>query len=227
LSGEQTFRISQAFPADKEVARYVVVLGWIYNDWRRTMDAMLAAVDQPDGMGIKLLRFRQVVGYSHEATLFLEDARERYPKIDEFVLGLGADVLREYDRIFDTLRPVKKWVREQRNATFHYPRVKPWRKGETPDFEGRFANALAAAADAGDVSSATLATTYGGVRFDFADAVLAHRLGIKLPEQEDQFKALIDALIDSQNAVKVFVAAAVSTYLESLPPGIVERTEDD
>jgi hypothetical protein len=54
-----TFRIGDAFPVDDPVARFVGVLAVIYNDWRRTMESMVESVDQPDGMGVRLLRFRQ------------------------------------------------------------------------------------------------------------------------------------------------------------------------
>ena len=59
----------------------------IYNDWHRTMDPMVESVesDHPEGMGLRLLHFRQLVGYSHEATSFLTDARKHYPDIDRFV----------------------------------------------------------------------------------------------------------------------------------------------
>ena len=190
----------------------------IYNDWLRTMEPMVDSLKQPDGEGIRMLRFRQSVGYSHEATTFLKGARKRYPKIDAFVSGLDPAVRDHYDRIFVALRPVKKWVQHQRNATFHYPSVVKRKGQDISDFDGRFAEALAAAAD--DVSSATPAKTYRGVRFDFADAVLVHRLGFKLPEQEDDLKALMHALTDAHDALKVFVVAAISTYLGSVPPGV-------
>jgi hypothetical protein len=76
------FRIGDTFPATEPVARFVAVLATIYNDWRRTMDQMVASVDDPDGMGVRLLHFRQLVGYSHEATKFLTRSRRRYPEID-------------------------------------------------------------------------------------------------------------------------------------------------
>jgi hypothetical protein len=87
------FRIGDAFPADEPVARYVVVLAAIYNDWRRTAEAMNGAGSGAEGMGVRLLHFRQIVGYSHEATAFLRGARKRYPEIDAFVSGLDAEVL--------------------------------------------------------------------------------------------------------------------------------------
>jgi hypothetical protein len=207
---ERGFRIGDDFPADDPVARYVTVLAMIYNDWRRTAEAMGGAGSGAEGMGVRLLHFRQVVGYSHEATTFMKGARKRYPKIDAFVSGLDVEVLEHYDRMFVALRPVREWVRRQRNAAFHYPSVIPW-KGQAPDFDTRFADALAAAAD--EASSARLGNSYREVRFEFADAVAVHRLGFKLPEQEDDLKALMRALADAHDALKVFVVAAVSSYL--------------
>ncbi len=37
---EYEFVIGDAFPATDPVARYVVTVGIIYNDWRRTMNEM-------------------------------------------------------------------------------------------------------------------------------------------------------------------------------------------
>ena len=92
-AGQREFRIGEACPSDDAVARYVVVLAAIYNDWRRTVEAMNAAGSGAEGMGVRLLHFRQIVGYSHEATAFLRGARKRYPEIDAFVSGLDAEVL--------------------------------------------------------------------------------------------------------------------------------------
>jgi hypothetical protein len=47
----------------------------------------------------------------------------------------------------------------------------------------------AAAAD--DTSSATLGDAYGEIRFEFADAIVVHLLGFKLPEQEDELRDLV------------------------------------
>jgi hypothetical protein len=70
---------------------------------------MAASVeDRNDGMGIRLLHVRQLVGYSHEAAGFLAGSRARYPEIDSFVQSLGREALREYDRMFTALAPVEE-----------------------------------------------------------------------------------------------------------------------
>jgi hypothetical protein len=217
-SWEYTFRIGDAIPATDPVARFVAVLAMIYNDWRRTMASMAVAGRDPDRMGIRLLRFRQLVGYSHEATKFLKDSRERYPDtVDKFVRRLNEEALNEYDKVFTALAPVEQWARRQRNVTFHYPVMVPKKveAGRDP-----FANALAAAAADKDTSSATFGPRYRDVRFDFADAIAVHLLGFKLPEQEDEFSELVQALREAHLALGHFVLAVVSTYLGWLPPGV-------
>lgn len=211
-----TFRIGYAFPAADPVARFVAVLAMIYNDWRRTMDAMVASVDQPDGMGVRLLHFRQLVSYSHEATDFLTGSRKRCEEIDRFIASLNQEALDHLDKMFSALIPVEDWIRRQRHSTFHYPSMVPAKYEADKDL---FAKALAAAAD--ETSSATLGDTYGKVRFEFADAVVVHLLGFKLPKQEAEFRTLVQALSDARYALGVFVVAAVSTYLASLPSDIL------
>lgn len=211
-----TFRIGDAFPAADPVARFVAVLAMIYNDWRRTMDAMVASVDQPDGMGVRLLHFRQLVSYSHEATDFLTGSRKRYEEIDRFIASLNQEALDHLDKMFSALIPVEDWIRRQRHSTFHYPSMVPAKYEADKDL---FAKALAAAAD--ETSSATLGDTYGKVRFEFVDAVVVHLLGFKLPKQEAEFRTLVQALSDARYALGVFVVAAVSTYLASLPSDIL------
>jgi hypothetical protein len=192
----------------------------IYNDWRRTMDSMAAAEGSADGMGIRLLRFRQAMGYSHEATEFLKSARKKYPtEIDRFMQSLAQDTRDEYDKVFTALAPVKRRARRHRNVTFHYPKMAPPEKIEAG--KDLFAKALAAAAK--DTSSATLGPKYRDLRFDFADAIVVHLLGFKFPEQEGEFRKLVVALREAQLALGQFVLGAVSTYLGWRPPGGTSR----
>jgi hypothetical protein len=216
-SWEHTFPIGDALPPADPVARFVAVLAMIYNDWRRTMDSMAAAEDGLEGTGVRLLRFRQIVGYSHEATKFMKGSRRRYrDTVDQFVRGLPQEALDDYARVFSRLAPVESWLKQHRNVTFHYPVMLAPEKVE----EGRdpFANALTAAAEKHETSSATFGPKYRDVRFDFADAVAVHLLGFELPEQEDEFKALVVALREANVALGNFVLAAVATRLGWSPP---------
>lgn len=81
-----------------------------------------------------------------------------------------------------------------------------------------FANALGASAAAEDTSSATFGPRYKDVRFDFADAIVVHLLGFKLPEQEDEFSELVQSLREAHLALGHFILGAVLTYLGWHPP---------
>ena len=132
--------------------------------------------------------------------------------------NLNAEALRDYDRVFAELAPVEAWATGQRNVTFHYPELVPAKYDANADV---IANALIAAAD--ETSSATLADRLSELRFDFADAVVVHTLGFKLPEQSDEFAELVRALRDAHYALGLFVLRAVAAYFESLPPGTVSE----
>jgi len=217
---EYRFRIGDAFPEQEPVARFVTVLAFIHNDWRRTMQAMVDSTGAPGGEGARLLSFRQLVGYSHEATEFLTGSRKRYEEVDTFVSSLNAEALGQYDRVFTTLAPIERWMRKQRDITFHYPKMV--RESYQADQEA-IATALTAAAD--ETSSITLADTHAGISLDFADAVAVHLLGFKLPEEQEELRRLVQALREAAYALGVFVVAAVSTYLGSCEPGAIATVE--
>jgi hypothetical protein len=52
-------------------------------------------------------------------------------------------------------------------------------------------------------------------------------LGFKLPEQEAEFRTLVQALSDARYALGVFVVAAVSMYLASLPSDILADSPEN
>lgn len=132
--------------------------------------------------------------------------------------SLHREALDEYAKVFATLAPVEDWATHQRHVAFplggHAGRRECLEAGLNP-----FANALAAPAAAQDTSSATFGPRYRDVRFDFADATVVHMLGFKLPEQEDEFSELVQALREADLALGKFVLAAVSTHLSWRPPG--------
>lgn len=212
---EYSFRIGDALPADDPVARFVTVLAMLHNEWRRTMDAMVATVDHPDGIGTRLMLFRQLVGHSHEAVKFLTESRAHYAEIDTFVKGLDSAVLGRYDDALAAIDGIETWLGEQRDITFHYPELV--REAYQADAEV-IANALAAAVD--DRSSATLADTYGEVRFEFADAVAVRLLGVDVSDENtDDAKRLVKSLSDARWALGDFALGAIAAYLASRPPG--------
>jgi hypothetical protein len=220
---EWEFRIGDAFPEHDPVARYLSVLAMIHNDWKRGMTAMNASLGKPDGIGVRLYLFRQLVGSAHEATTFLNDARGRFPGVARFVDQLPPVARTPYDKVFATLAQFDAWLGEHRHITFHYPEMRPERyeAGQDP-----IATALSRAAD--DRSSATLGPRYSDVRFDFADAVVAEMLGFDLKTDEGLklFKQLVTSLAEAQWALGEFVRLSVEKYLHDgpAPAALTEAT---
>jgi hypothetical protein len=220
-----TFEIGRAFPADDPVARFVTVLAMMSNDWKRTMQAMMDSLEKPDdGEGTRLMHFRQLVGYSHEATKFLRDSPKRYAEIASFIERLDGPARAQYDNVFAALIGFEAWMREQRDVTFHYPEMV--RESYLAGDEA-IANALAASAEHGDTSAATIADTLRDVRFDFADAVAVHLLGFDFREGNEEMRRPTVALREAQYALALFAYAAVGAYLRSRPPGIVQESSGD
>ncbi len=208
---EVQFQIGLAFPESDLVARYLTVLAMMHNDWKRTMESMNAAVGQSEGEGIKLLRDRQLVGHAHEATTFLNGAKDVCRRSRVSFDGLPAPVLEQYRKVFSALDGFEDWLGTHRDITFHYPEMWPERyaAGQDP-----IADALTKAAT--DVSSVTLGPKYSDLRFDFADAVAIYLLGFDVAgneEDREAFSRLTVALRESQWALGEFVRLAIENYL--------------
>jgi hypothetical protein len=216
---EFEFRIGDAFPEDNPVARYLTVLAMMHNDWKRTMAAMNESLEKPQSIGERVFRFRQLIGYAHEAVEFLDASKSRYQEIGHFLASLGDAARSQYEKVFSSLEGFERWLNGQRDITFHYPAMlrERYQAGDEA-----VANALRDAAD--DISSATLGPKYADVRFDFADAVAIWLLGFDLanrPEDREELRRLTVALREAQWALGEFVQHAVGEYLSRRPPGAV------
>jgi len=97
----------------------------MHNDWKRTMQSTDASQGQSDGEGIRLLRYRQLVGDAHEATKFLNGAKGRVPEVARFVDRLPAPVIEQYSKVFLALDGFEDWLETHRDITFHYPEMWP------------------------------------------------------------------------------------------------------
>lgn len=138
--------MEQAFPAADEIARFVVGLGLINNEWHRTMKLM--PKDDPldvtdDEHGIRLMLARQQAATCHEAIDFIANARHHYPKIGEFIDSLSDEAkehYRQFNEAADSNSPYYlPWLREHRHVTLHVPELHPERYAHGKD---AIANAL-------------------------------------------------------------------------------------
>ncbi|HEV7529037.1 MAG TPA: hypothetical protein VGO29_09085 [Solirubrobacteraceae bacterium] len=210
-----------AFPADEPVARFVVGLAIVNNEWLRGM-ALMPKVESTEASdeqrGVRAMLARQQAATCFEGIRFVATARERFPEVCSFVDGLNANAQGHYAQVQDAADPNSlhhlPWLREHRNATMHVPKMHPkaFAAGTEP-----MANAVATTAS--EDSYVEYGETVGSVRFGFADLV-----GLQLlpwGEEADAIKKLSRARI----ALGGFVHEAVDAYLKSLPHGVVRRIQ--
>lgn len=203
-----SFRIGDAFPAEDPVARFVTVVAMMSNDWLRLMAITEAAeADSADVSGVHLLSFRQQAALYHEAAKFLAESRARFPEVDAFILSLDATAQDAYERVVGGRDPksphfLGKWLVDQRNVTFHYPRM---RREAAAHGDEELTDALTRVADLNGriIEGKTLAD----LRFLFADEVVVQWT----PTGGDE--AAFEALARSVMALGQFGWAAMVAYL--------------
>jgi hypothetical protein len=220
---EWIFKMEKAFPADDELARFIVGLGLINNEWHRTMELM--PKDEPpeatdEARGVRLMLARLQAATCHEAIKFIATARKNYPDtIGAFIDGLSAEGHEHYSQFNEASDPnspfVLPWLRDHRNVTLHVPELSPSRYDGGND---AIANALRKAAPwPGKVSHED---TVRSVRFGFADVVSVQMLPWDEPN-------VMKHLSRARLALGGFVHEAVETYLQALPADIVSRVQED
>jgi hypothetical protein len=218
-----SFKMERAFPADDELARFIVGLGLINNEWHRTMELM--PQDEPreaedEARGVRLMLARLQAATCHEALKLIATAQKNYPDtIGAFIDGLspeGQEHYRHFNEASDPKSPfVLPWLQDHRNVTLHVPELSPGRYDSGKDM---IAYALKKAAPwPGKVSHDD---TVRSVRFGFADVVSVQMLPWDEPNT-------IKNLSRARLALGGFVHEAVETYLQALPAGVVSRVRED
>jgi hypothetical protein len=215
---EWRFKMEDAFPASDEVARFIVGLGLINNDWHRTMNLMPKSEPTEateDERGTRLMLARQQAATCHEAIEFIADSRRHYASIGLFIDDLNADAQGHYRQLREAADPQSRhylsWLREHRHVTQHVPELHPAKYEHGKD---AIANALMAAARLeGSVSHED---TVGSVRFGFADVVSVQMLPWDDPN-------VMKHLRRARIALGGFVHEAVDAYLKALPKGVVRQ----
>lgn len=210
------FTIGEAFPARDPVARFVTVLAMMSNDWMRLTTQLLEL--KPfffDADGLIIMSFRHQASLHHEAAEFIRDTRRRFPEVETFLEGLSQEAKDDLQRVLDGVDPKAPayhggWLGENRNVTFHYPEMQADKAAHGKE---EVFNALTeAAALEGTISSGA---SFGSVRFEFADTVVAQWI----PEHDTE--AVVGNLRDAVSALARFVQRAALAYLESRPDGAV------
>jgi hypothetical protein len=208
-------KISDVFPAEDAVARFITVVAMMSNDWVRLMDDMLALDDHAsDATARRIMSFRQQAALHDEAARFIADARRRFPQIDAFIKALDQEAQDECDQIMGGIDPKSPhyhgdWLTDHRNVTFHYPEMHPAKAAHGKE---EISEALKAAAEL--EGTITFGQGLGSVRFGFADEVAVQWL----PDLENEVH-LIETLRESVMALARFAQRVIGAYLESRPDG--------
>jgi len=205
------FVIGDRFSASDPVARFVVVLAMIWNEWNRST-ALMPKVDpseaRDEDRGVRLMLTRQQAAAFIEAAEWIEKSRRLFPNdIGPFLDRLGAEAKDHLQRALAALEPKSEhyldWLKDHRNVTAHFPKLHPLAHANGDEEIG---NALGAAADL--VGSVDVAETYAKTRFHFADVVSVQLLP-DITENPDEIKKLSEASI----ALGFFAFRAIETYL--------------
>jgi len=206
--------IADAFPESDPVARFVTVLAMVVNDWHRTMQMMAAIAlsdpnsEVPEARGIKLMLARQEAAGCFEATKFVADSRKRFPEIETFVKGLGADAqqyIAAVEATVDKNSPeYQAWLEDHRNVTSHYPELVRERYVAGKE---EIANALKRTAKKNVRGTVTVGDTDRTLRFHYADEVAVHLL----PDIADN-PDLLSKLAEARVAAGRFAGLAFAAY---------------
>ncbi len=217
--------MERAFPADNEVARFVVGLGLVNNEWHRTMELMPKvepAKATENERGIRLMLARMQAATCHEAIKFIAESRHFYPKIGEFIDSLSDEAQEHYRQLKEAADPASpfhlSWLRDHRNVTLHVPELHPAKYASGNDVIANALNAITEGTP--QQGSVSHEDTVGSVRFGFADVVSVQMLPWDDPN-------VMKHLSRARMALGGFVHEGVETYLLSLPPGIVRRVADE
>ena len=214
---ELQFRIGDAFPADKPLARWLTVLAMASNDVFR----MFHWLDSAETVGAQLLAYRIQAAAVFEAALHLSETIRHVPEVKSFYEQLPDEAREVGDRVIAAVdrsseHYIGEWAEPHRNVTFHYPEMHP---AKAEHGQEEIKNALARAADLRGAISVD--GTFGSLRFEFADEVAVQFL----PEGTPENAPAVEAVRDTGMALATFVQHAANAYLAQLAEGTVQRTQ--
>ncbi|WP_445150491.1 hypothetical protein [Baekduia sp. Peel2402] len=223
MADRVTFRMGDVFPADDDIAVWVMNLSIALGDLRIVADYAVRD-EQPDYERIYFVRL--FASHLREVAKLLARDFDDRQDVRDFVAKLpqaGRDARDEAARMLNdnfTLRPrIVVWrdMARVRNDTFHYASDKPSRK-----------RLRAAIEEVADMEGVYFVNDDGTMRADYADLVTANRMH-PFEEQEPELpvtRELHDRIIALNEQVATFIAHAESQWLFSRSQGVVTVTSD-
>lgn len=201
---EFEFEFGEAFPAGDPIARFVVVLGMVSNDWHRLSLLMLEIGSEPDEeqRAVRMMLMRHSAATHFEARSFIATTRRNFPEeVEPFVAGLNAEA-HEQLAIIDTPLP---WLEPHRNVTFHYPEMHPAAYVANDEEIG------AAMQAAATKRSSITVGTFGRVRFAMSD-LTSIALTIGDPCDKERMREIVRPLSAASIALGVFAQLVFDAY---------------
>lgn len=228
-----SFNFGEAFPAEDPVAAFVVALSLA---WKDLLYVNMRLVGRDEGGRATQVvsggerRYLVGVAFAHlyEMRTCVSQAREKWPKVATFLDRLSADARDDLRQVLDLNTAEHDWIESAlgylRHQTFHYGATTNWKAVRWAIRE--------VSTEEGVISKPT--NTEVGIRLDFAELVWVQHLTRKLPAtalgaddeakqalQERQLRALVEAVTTAMSAAIRFASAALDSYLNKLPEGVV------
>jgi hypothetical protein len=215
-SREVRFKIGDAFPAEKPLARWAAVVAMALNDVLY-VNSRIIDPDAPPEQHMFYLRL--AASQSWEFAEFVRDTRRWWPEVDEFLASLPASVQADLETLLAPLQqshPAHARLQRLRNMIFHYPQVHPHQaqRGVEP-----LEHAMREAAEL--EGQIVAGKRLGATRALFADEIAVNLMGTS----HDVLVELLQILRPVVQALLRFCEAALNAYLRGLDDSVFFRKE--
>jgi hypothetical protein len=201
-------RMDQAFPADRALAQWLVLLGMCFNDVL-TLHHLRPAAGGDTYRGMYL--FRLQTAHLYEAALLLNNWFERRAEVRAFVESLGAGAQADFKTVRSVVRgngELVKWVKSIRNQFFHYPGRDDRVTADLQEAMRRLSPEDGYAHYGSGLSDES--------RFAFADAI-AIEMFTAGASSDEAHVVLKQRVVAATAALENFAHAALLTYIQRLP----------
>lgn len=219
---EWTFQISEAFPADSPLARFVVTAAHAMNDSDFANSRFVSAKEDYE----RIYFFMLASSHLYEAAEAFHQGHREWDEVRKFVESLDEEHQQDFAKVTGLAAPGAAWpaqrLKDLRNSFFHYLRLDRAAAdaGRLPLVDG-----LKAAADSEGRLVIEPDGILTGIRAVFADEVFVST--ISADYEDGELKRLVAALADYQPALNRFAQAAVGRYLNQLPEGVLHEAEEE
>jgi hypothetical protein len=221
------FKISEAFPADDQLARWMTVCAMAFNDLLVVNALLIPRLEEKIASGPGEIFYLGRVAAAHlfEAATFLRKS-DRIPAIKKFVADLGEEAQTAYNELLQIgdggSGEFYEQLKHARNKSFHYQELFLGDNEEREPLKRAMAAHAADEQDKPDKRSeiSDLPPPITGFRADFAYDIASEML---LPENtETEFPPFTAATSNHIAKFAIFTKAALNAYTVTKPAEVWE-----